>query len=579
MEAGINSFRSDELKNDVFQLLMRSNFGTLLSHHKTVMTVFEDADFVADLDKFKSAAWDFEDVEIITSIVIFWTNNYPEIAPDNRKAIIDILREKFNLGSYDLMNILFLHEQEQGIEKNTSKRSIRSVMRPTVDYWRQIDPYNYLNIYEQFKVRDDFDEVEKEIWDMNPYKNSRRQIESAWYYYYIGRSFYNFNQFSQGEFYVDMALEIAKTEPVMNNLKGLITLRKEDYNKAQKFFDLASHYAPNAAVYLSNAGLAYQNDKKYDLAIDRFLKAIEKESDGLKKAEYYNYAGITFYEQAEKEKYERAVSYYKEAIEHNSKVAIYYNNLGLAYQAMGEYANSIVEFTKALELEDLEDKQAEYHNYIGVAYHSFQKYTEAIDAYKKANELDPKQSLYSRNMAIAYNQLQKRDLAVKYYEKAADKEENPVERAYDHNAIGLIYSDQFKDTEALKHYKIASELMPSIAVFYQNIGFSYRYLNAYDEAIDAYKKALNLTKKDKEKQAYYLNQIGLLLTSQNLFEESLKYFSKAVSRFSKHLYHNDYGKALLNTGKCTEAKKQFQKAVDLGPEISEYKRQLEELDC
>lgn len=98
--------------------------------------------------------------------------------------------------------------------------------------------------------------------------------------------------------------------------------------------------------------------------------------------------------------------------------------------------------------------------------------------------------------------------------------------------------------EAIKCYKKATELDPSFASAYYNLGIIYAAKGMLDESITAYKKVLNI------KPDYYAarNNLGAIYIKQGMLDE-------AISELEKVLANNpNLPQAHFNLGECYFAK-------------------------
>ena len=85
--------------------------------------------------------------------------------------------------------------------------------------------------------------------------------------------------------------------------------------------------------------------------------------------------------------YDKAVEYYRKAIEGSPTDSDLHNNLGNAFAEMGKSAEALQEFQKAAELNP--GKAARYYFNLGAVTYNMGKMDEAVDAFRKATEIDP----------------------------------------------------------------------------------------------------------------------------------------------------------------------------------------------
>ena len=134
-----------------------------------------------------------------------------------------------------------------------------------------------------------------------------------------------------------------------------------------------------AAIH-NNRGIAYRDQRDYDLAIESFAKAIELNPDF---AKAYTNRAVTY---QCKGLFDRAIADHTKAIELKSDHPEAYNNRGTAYGEQGDYDRAIADHTKAIELNP---NLTEAYNNRGVAYYKQSDYNRAIEDYTQAIQLKP----------------------------------------------------------------------------------------------------------------------------------------------------------------------------------------------
>ncbi|CAF4026129.1 unnamed protein product [Rotaria sp. Silwood2] len=152
------------------------------------------------------------------------------------------------------------------------------------------------------------------------------------------------------------------------------------------------------------------------------------------------------------------------------------------------------------------------------------------------------------------------------------------------DAIGLILENQEKYDEALDFYKRALDIkekcyLPgsiSIATSFNNIGNILSVQRKYNEALDFYKQALDIKEKSHPSGHVSIaashNKIGIILRGQGKYDEALKYYQRALEMQEEHYPsgHGDIAQSLNNIGhilsdqaKCDEALNYYQRALKI----------------
>ena len=134
-----------------------------------------------------------------------------------------------------------------------------------------------------------------------------------------------------------------------------------------------------------------------------------------------------------------------------------------------------------------------------------------------------------------------------------------------YNNLGISLQEQGKLKEAMEAYKKAITIKSNFAEVYSNIGNILKDQLKLDEAIDFYKKAL-LFKPDYA-EAY--NNMGIALEDQGKLDEALKTYNKAI--FFEPCYADAYlnlGLVLHEQGKLDEAIKAYKKILSFKPDYA-----------
>jgi len=212
--------------------------------------------------------------------------------------------------------------------------------------------------------------------------------------------------------------------------------------------------------------------------------------------------------------------------------------------------------------------------------------TDSISHYDKAISLDPNFALAELNRANVsptakefFDHLKK---AVALADKASDGERmmiqaneagangNPTKQkeileklvaAYPnderaHFNLGGYYFGQQDYTQAISHYKRATELAPDYSTAYNILGYAYRQNEAYADAENAFKKYIELIPNDPNPYDSYAE----LLLKMGRFDEAITQYNKALSVEPTFLNsHFGIAAALTYKGKASDAQAELQK--------------------
>jgi type IV pilus assembly protein PilF len=142
----------------------------------------------------------------------------------------------------------------------------------------------------------------------------------------------------------------------------------------------------------------------------------------------------------------------------NPKVHYY---LGMSYHGKGMKDKAIEEFKEAI---SLNKDYSEAHNYLGTLYSDRGLWDQAIEEFDKAlnNPIYDTPSMALYNMAWAYYSKKDYKMAITKYQDALNKEPMTRLRPQIEKNVGLIYLDQDNVLEAIRHFKKAVELDPTL---------------------------------------------------------------------------------------------------------------------
>src|SRR5215216_2935518 len=212
--------------------------------------------------------------------------------------------------------------------------------------------------------------------------------------------------------------------------------------------------------------------------------------------------------------------------------------------------------------------------------------TDSIAHYDKAISLDPNFALAELNRAQTsptakefFEHLKK---AVALADKASDGERmliqaaeagangNPTKQkeileklvaAYPnderaHFNLGGYYFGQQDFSQAIAHYKKATELAPDYSTAFNILGYAYRQNEAYGDAENAFKKYIELIPNDPNPYDSYAE----LLLKMGRFDEAITQYNKALAINSNFVNsHFGIAAALTYKGQASDAQAELQK--------------------
>ena len=168
--------------------------------------------------------------------------------------------------------------------------------------------------------------------------------------------------------------------------------RNRDWKDGMTLWSKTILTSPGSAIAHGNLGRAFQEQKKFNEAIQAYEKTIEINPRDYKA---YHNLGVVYENQGAMEE---AVHYYEKAIEIYPQYADAHFNLANIYHKKGALDDAIAHYKKVVELQP-EDFEA--RNNLGVAYAMQGKLDHAISQWKKVLEIDPENKSAEENITKA----------------------------------------------------------------------------------------------------------------------------------------------------------------------------------
>jgi tetratricopeptide (TPR) repeat protein len=128
-----------------------------------------------------------------------------------------------------------------------------------------------------------------------------------------------------------------------------------------------------------------------------------------------------------------------------------------------------------------------------------------------------------------------------------------------HFTLGGYYFGQQDFTQAITHYKKATELAPNYSTAFNILGYAYRQNEQYGEAENAFKKYIELIPNDPNPYDSYAE----LLLKTGRFDEAITQYNKALA-IDPNFLNSYFGiaAALTYKGKAAEAAAELQKITE-----------------
>ncbi len=191
----------------------------------------------------------------------------------------------------------------------------------------------------------------------------------------------------------DLGLQFSPTFADLWVNKGLIAVKREQYDRGKEFFIKALRYNNEQAQAYNNLGHVYlTQEKAYGKAHDNFQRALKVNPDYT--AARYN-LGITFMAMKE---WEKAKKELRTLIAVNPNLSEPYAQLGQIFIEEKKFEDAVTQLKKAVELDAA---YSDAYLALGNAYMELGLFTEAAEAYTSCIEAKGNQAQCRNNLAIA----------------------------------------------------------------------------------------------------------------------------------------------------------------------------------
>jgi tetratricopeptide (TPR) repeat protein len=233
--------------------------------------------------------------------------------------------------------------------------------------------------------------------------------------------------------------------------------------------------------------------------------------------------------------------------------------LGNVLQAMGKFEEAMAWHTRAIQPQV---DRAELFASLGKLYAQHQRWSRAIAAYEKSLTANPASAGAYWSLANIYAQqgqqteeIQHRYLALTLHPAWATPS--------DYLDLGNRFMGQGRLVEAIACYRYATQDAKFFEAYY-NLAVALTHYGLLDEAIPAYRRALELNPRHDEA----LQGLGKALEYEGNWDGAIAHYLQVLTHVAKTgwAYHN-LGTILLKQGRFTHAAKAFRGAIACDPEF------------
>jgi Flp pilus assembly protein TadD len=134
-------------------------------------------------------------------------------------------------------------------------------------------------------------------------------------------------------------------------------------------------------------------------------------------------------------------------------------------------------------------------------------------------------------------------------------------------SLGRIRYTENRFQDALNCFSKALELAPKTVKAENNLGLAYEGLNRTDDAVVAYRRAIDWQENAEHPSEQPLLNLGRVLVDRGQFEEALALLTRAVAISPRDPeIRKQLGRAYLRQGRLHDAQMELEQAVGLSPE-------------
>lgn len=181
---------------------------------------------------------------------------------------------------------------------------------------------------------------------------------------------------------------------------------------------------------------------------------------------------------------QKAVEFFREAIERDPKNTMAWNGLGYCLVGMNNAEDAIKAYQQAIQTNPTDETL--YYT-LGNYYSKLGRSQEAIESYHQVIRINPAFEPAHFRLGIIYTELGRLDEGKKAFE-AVIKLNPDAAPAYFN--IGIAYAKLGRYQDAINAQKEVLRIKPDFAPAYNNLGAAYGKLGRTDEEISAYKEAI-----------------------------------------------------------------------------------------
>jgi tetratricopeptide (TPR) repeat protein len=355
------------------------------------------------------------------------------------------------------------------------------------------------------------------------------------FYYELGSFYMKRNLPTRAVSIWEEAIRYHFDNPYIHRELGYYYYKNSRFDRAiQELGSAIAHYVlPSQSKEKANAfnflGVAYYQKGSLEQAIFTWLKGLTADPDNL---DLQGNLAVAYLESGD---VDRAINELEKLLVKSPKDAMTLSNLGAAYLQKKNAQKALEYFQSAIANKENKPKadnnnrlmptltDGTLHLNLGAAYLELGNPSQAISELEKSKQLEPDNYDVHRNLAQAYLKSKRYEDAIKEIETALRyKKDDPYLYAY----LSQAYVETNQKPRAIE---VARQGIPYAkgqlkGDFHKNIGVVYVEEKKYNEAISAFKEAVNLNWNDVKAHHY----LGMTYAQAGKFEEAKRSLRTAL---------------------------------------------------
>ena len=303
------------------------------------------------------------------------------------------------------------------------------------------------------------------------------------------------------------------TSPADMNTKAQALIQQKKYDEAVLLLKQSIAVQPKNIQAYALLGIAYQQAKHFDLAVESFLTLVKLSPNN---ALFQNSLGGALLDYG---KPVEARAAYERAVEMDPGDAASRFGIGACYMRQKDYQDCYRAYVMAL---GYAPDSPDVHNALGDALEQLNQHEDSLAEYEAAGRLSPADAAPIIGRATALCGLKRFAEAETLMRALVAK--SPKD-AVSHTGLAQALDAAGKHEAAISEYKVALTITPDDAYLWGNLGWAYYNAGKYDDSLSASRKALAIDKT----LAYVRFNIGLSSAVQNKDEEAGKEYDAAIA--------------------------------------------------